>query len=57
VIEPPLGALLVAAIGRAMLPEAGLPPAGQAAIALPAVTVRAQEEHGPAIAAMAKSLP
>lgn len=56
-IEPSFETLLVAAIGRAMLVEAGLLPAGKAAIALAAVTMRAQEEHGPAFAGMAKPLP
>ena len=56
-IEPSFGALLVAAIGRAMLTEAGLPAAEDAAITLPVVTVRAQEEHRAAFAGMTKPLP
>jgi hypothetical protein len=56
-IQPPFGTLLIAAIGRTMLAEAGLPPASQAAIALPAVTARAQEEHRTAFADQTKPLP
>jgi hypothetical protein len=56
-IEPSFEALLIAAISRAMLTEAGLPAASQAAIALPAVAVRAQEEHRPALPGTAKPLP
>jgi len=57
VIEPPFRALLVAAIGRAMLTEAGLPAADQATVALSAVTVGAQKEYRSAFAAMAEALP
>jgi hypothetical protein len=56
-IEPSFGTLLIATIGRAMLTEPGLPAAGQTAIALPAVTVRAQEKHRPTLAGMTKALP
>ncbi|HKF23073.1 MAG TPA: hypothetical protein VKE93_15980 [Candidatus Angelobacter sp.] len=56
-IEPPFRALLVAAIGRAMLTEAGLPAADQATVALSAVTVGAQKEYRSAFAAMAEALP
>lgn len=56
-IEPPLGTLLVAAIGRTMLTQAGLPAASPAAIALPTVTMRAQEKHRAAFAGMTKPLP
>ena len=56
-IEPPLGTLLVAAVGRAMLAEAGLPAASPTAIALSTVAVRAQEKHRAAFADMTKPLP
>lgn len=56
-IEPTFKTLLVATIGRAMLTEARLPAAGEAAIALSAVTVGAQEEHRPAFDGMTKPLP
>jgi hypothetical protein len=56
-VQPSLGALLVAAIGLAMLAQAGLPAAGRTAIALPTVTTGAQEEHRAAFAGMAKPLP
>lgn len=44
-IEPAFETLLVAPIGRAMLAQTRRPAALQAAIALAAVTVRAQQEH------------
>ena len=56
-IQSPLGALLVAEVGRARLTKAGLPAAGQTAIALPAVTVGAQKEYRPAFPGIAKPLP
>ena len=55
-IEAAFGTLLVAAIGDAMLVQAGLLAAGRTAIALPAVTVGAQKEHHPAFAGMTKPL-
>ncbi len=44
-IEPALPALLVPAVSRAVLPEPGFGATGRAAIALPAVAVRADPEH------------
>ena len=44
-IEPALQALLVPAVSRAVLPEPGFGATGRAAIALPAVAVRADPEH------------
>jgi hypothetical protein len=49
-IEPPLGTLLVAAVGLAPLLEPGALAADEAAIALSAITARTQEEHGAAFA-------
>jgi hypothetical protein len=56
-IEPAFETLLVAAIRRATLTEARRPAARQAAIALSAVAVRAQEEHRAAFAGVTKPLP
>jgi hypothetical protein len=53
VIESPLGALLVPAIGAPPLPRSGLLAAGQAAIALPAITSRAEKENRTAFATQA----
>jgi len=44
-IEPALRTLLVATIGGAVLPNSGLGSTSLAAIALPAVAVRANPEH------------
>jgi hypothetical protein len=43
-IEPSLGTLLMAAIGATPLMEAGMMTAGEAAIALSAITVGTEEE-------------
>ena len=48
-IELPFGALLVAFVGLPALSFAGLIAAGDAAIAVPAIAVRAQEKHGVAV--------
>ena len=50
-IEPSFGTLLMPAIGAAPLAPAGLIAAGAAAIALSAITVRAEEEQGAAFLA------
>lgn len=44
-IEPALRTLLVPAVGRAVLPEPGFAATSRAAVALPAVAVRANPEH------------
>jgi len=54
VIQPALEAALMAAVGFTALPEAGRSAARLAAVALPAVTVRADEEQSIAIAAQTK---
>jgi hypothetical protein len=56
-IESPLGTLLVPAIGSSPLIEPGLLAAGQAAIALPVITVGAEKEYRAACAAEASSQP
>lgn len=56
-IEASFRALLVAAVGLAALMNACLLAAGQAAIALPAITARAQTENGVAFAAQANPQP
>lgn len=48
---------LVAAVGRAPLPEPGFRAASMAAIALPAITVRTNPEHRVATTAAANPLP
>jgi hypothetical protein len=53
VIKSPFGTLLVPAVGASPLLDSGLLAASQAAIALPAITVRADKEHGPAFVAEA----
>jgi hypothetical protein len=53
VIESPFGTLLVPAIGAPPLLDSGLLTASQAAIALPAITARAEKEHCPAFIAEA----
>jgi hypothetical protein len=57
VIEPSFRTLLVTTIGRASLMEPGLLAALDAAIALPAVTVRTEEKHGTTLGGKAESLP
>jgi hypothetical protein len=56
-IEPSLGALLMPAIGTAPLTKPGLLAAGQAAITLTTVTVRAEKEQGTAFLTQANSQP
>jgi hypothetical protein len=56
-VEPPLGALLIAAIGGAALLDAGLIAAVRAAVTLAAVAVAANEKHRAAVSAAAKPLP
>jgi len=57
VIEPPFGALLVAAVGAAPLPAPGLLPAGDTAVALSAIAAGAEEEDCLAFGTEAKPLP
>ena len=54
-IESAFQALLVPAVGATPLPEPGGGTARGAAIAVPAVAVRTDEEHGAAVAAHATS--
>ena len=56
-IEPSFRTLLVAAVGAAPLAKSGLLAAGQAAVALSAITVRAEKESRAAFAGQAKPLP
>jgi hypothetical protein len=56
-IEPTFRTLLVPAISGAPLVEAGLTAAGEAAIALSAITVGTEEKDRAAFAAQAKPLP
>jgi hypothetical protein len=49
-VEPPFGALLVAAVGATSLAEPGVPATGETAIALAAIAARTQEELGAAVA-------
>ena len=56
-IPPSFRTVLVTAVGTAALMESGLITAGEAAIALSAVTVRAEIEHRSAFAAQANPLP
>jgi hypothetical protein len=49
-VEPPFGALLVAAVGATSLAEPGVPATGETAIALAAIAARTQEELGAAFA-------
>ena len=56
-IEASFQTPLVPAIGTAPLPQPGLIAAGQAAIALPAITVGTEEENGAASTAQANPLP
>ena len=57
VIEPSFRALLVALVGAAPLAAAGGSAAGDAAVAMPAVTMGADEKHRPAVAARTNPLP
>ena len=56
-IEPAFGASLVPPIGVAPLPEPRAVTAGEAAIALAAVAVQAEPEHGKASLRAANPLP
>ena len=56
-IEPAFQALLVAAVGSAVLPAPGFAAATRAAIALPTVAVRANPEHRLASLAATNSRP
>ena len=51
VIEPSFGALLVAPVGAAPLTAPAVGAARKAAVAMPPVTMRANEEHFPAVCA------
>jgi hypothetical protein len=53
-VEPSFRTLLVAAVGGAPLTEPGLGAARDAAITLPAIAARAQEENGAAFLAHAE---
>ena len=55
-IELPFGALLVAFVGLPALSFAGLIAAGDAAIAVPAIAVRADEEYGVALRAKTNAI-
>jgi hypothetical protein len=55
-IEPPFRAVLVAPVGAPPLLKAGLPAAFGAAIAVPAIAVRAEEEGGVALPAQTHPL-
>jgi hypothetical protein len=57
VIKSPLGTLLMATVGRAPLSEPSSLATGPTAIALPAITPRAQKEHCAAFAAQANAQP
>jgi len=57
VVEPAFGTLLVAAIGRPVLPTPGFGAALRAAIALPAIAMGANPEHRLASRAAANALP
>lgn len=46
VVEPPLGTLLVTAIGGIALAASRLTPTGETAITLSAITAAAEPEHG-----------
>ncbi len=56
-IEPSFRTLLVPAVGGPSLTLAGLRAAGEAAIALSAVTVRAEEKYGVTLAAQTNPQP
>ena len=56
-VEPSFRALLVPAIGAPPLLQPCLLAAGDAAIALPAIAMRAEEEDGATVAAEANPLP
>ena len=57
VVEPAFGTLLIAAVGRPVLPAPGFAAARKAAIALSAVTMCANPEHRLASLAAANALP
>ncbi|MFP5204178.1 MAG: hypothetical protein ACLGSH_02345 [Acidobacteriota bacterium] len=56
-IQPSLGALLMAPVGRAVLPARHMATARSRAILLPAIATDADPEHRPAIRVAAKPLP
>ena len=56
-IEPSFGTPLVAPVGRPLLPAASLVAAFGAAVALPSIAVRADEENRLAVLTKAKPLP
>jgi hypothetical protein len=56
-IEPAFGAVVVPTVGTAVLTVLGLIAAGEAAIALSAVTVRTEIEHRTTFTAQANPLP
>jgi hypothetical protein len=56
-VEPPLGALLVTAVGAAALAESRTSLTGGTAVALAAITTGAQKELGAAFAAPANPSP
>ena len=56
-IQPPLNALLMTAIGRALLPAPRMAAARLTAVLLPAIAAHADPEHRPAIRVAAKTLP
>ena len=57
VVEPAFRTLLIAVVGRPVLPAAGFGAARRTAIALSAVAMRAQEKHRAAFAGQTKPLP
>ena len=56
-IQTAFSALLMTAIGRSMLPASRYHAALRAAVSLPAIAARANQEHRPAIRIAAKPLP
>ena len=56
-VQSAFQAPLVAAVGGSSLPEPGFRAASEAAVALPAITVRANPEHRVATTAAANPLP
>jgi hypothetical protein len=57
VVEPTFRTLLIAAVGRPVLPTPGFTAAGRAAIALSAIAMRTNPEHRLASLAAANALP
>jgi len=57
VVEPAFGTLLIAAVGRPVLPAPGFGAARRAAIALSAIAMRTNPEHRLASLATANALP